>query len=288
MSRTIKYNAQFNNAIATARIEGANYYFVLPQTGQGTVYAADKGDYATCTGYYTGQNSGDPDTQKYWLLQTTNGLWLLCDTESESSSAWVLSERTTKLSDKSQSAAQKYIDTIIANNKTILGNNLLCARFSSKLSTAQKRKLYDLQTRLQERNEALQNDSLTTGLEEGTPAGYKELEGYLDSFMSAGVGSAVVSIIITAIVIASVSTAAYYAYKYYAEQSEADVKYSDELTKILTSKLTDEEYQQLMNETKGLVTKATIKAKFGSSITKYIGIAALVIGGVLLFKNLLN
>ena len=286
MSRIIKYNSKFNNAVATAQFDGANYYYVLPKTGQGTVYAASRGDYAICTGYYTGQNDGNPDTQRYWLLQTTGGLWLLCDTEN--SSGWLLSESNSKLSDKSQSAAQKYVNTIIENNKIILGNNLLCARYASKLTKEQRKTLYDLQIRLQERNEALQNDSLTTNLQTGTPAGYKELEGYLTSFMSEGVGITTVTIIIIAVVIASVSTAAYYAYKYYAEQSAEDVKYSDELTKVLTSKLTEEEYQQLMNETKGIVTKATIKARFGSSIAKYIGIAALIVGGVLLFKNIKN
>ena len=48
-------------------------------------------------------------------------------------------------------------------------------------------------------------------------------------------------------------------YKKLAEESEQDVKYSKELTATLVSKLTEEEYQQLMDETAGLLTKSKIK-----------------------------
>lgn len=287
MSRQLKYNAQFNNAKAVAKADGANYYVALPQTGSGTVYTASKGDYAVCTGYYTGQNTTqDVDTQRYWLLQTTSGMWLLCDTEG--SSAWLLEGNTTKLSSKTQAQSQALVNTICKNNRTILSNNLLCARFASKLTKDQKTLLYNLQTRLEARNEALQDNTLTSNWQAGTPSGYKELEGYLTTFMSSGgVGSVTVtvSIIIACVVLASVSTAAYFAFKYYAEESADDVKYSDELTKTLTEKLTTEEYQQLLEETKGIVSKATIKAKLGSN-AKYIGIAALIVGGFILIKNL--
>ncbi len=288
MARTIEYNAQFNNARAVSQLSDANYYIGLPEVGGSTVYTADKGISVTCTGYYTGQNASIGNMQRYWLLQTTGNLWILCDTQGTSD--WLLTENSTKISGKSQSQAQAFVNTIISNNRHILSNNLLCARFADRLTKKEQTTLYNLQYRLQERNSSLQNDSLVTNQHTGTPAGYKELQSYLSAFMNGEkigvVWSAV--IIISAVVIASLSTAAWFAYKYYAAQSEDDVKYSDELTKTLLSKLTEEEYNQLMAETKGIVTKATIKARLGSNISKYIGLAALVVGGLLVLKNWKN
>jgi hypothetical protein len=105
---------------------------------------------------------------------------------------------------------------------------------------------------------------------------------------SDGVGIATWAVVvIAAVVIASLSTAAYFAYKYYASEAEKDVKYSKELTKILTEKLTPEEYQQLLNETKGIVTKARIMQSIGG-LSKYLLIGGAVVGGALLFRLIKN
>ena len=199
----------------------------------------------------------------------------------------------------SQSAAQKLVNTIIANNKTIIANNLLCARYAEKLTTDQKNLVRDLQYRLEQRNKALIDSGTCNGLTQSYPAGYAELQPYLDALMSdssghvslsdtnQGVGSVTVTIIVTAIVIASLSTAAYFAYKAYAAQSEQDVKYSKELTKILTEKLTPEEYQQLMSETKGIVTKARIWQSIGN-YGRLITFAAVGVGAFFLYKLFTN
>lgn len=163
---------------------------------------------------------------------------------------------------KSDNAAQKLVDSIINDNAHILCNNLLCARFASKLTADQQQQVRNLQSRLETRNQALQDDGMIqkSSLVSNYPKGYGELEGYLQALM-AGNAIGVVSwafIIVSAVIIAGMGTAAYYTYKYFADEAAKDVQYSDELTRVLTSKLTPEEYQQLLDETNGFVTKHKI------------------------------
>lgn len=167
------------------------------------------------------------------------------------------------------SQAQDVINGIIRNNQYILNNNLLCARFAWKLSKSERQMLYNLQYRLEQRNEALKNDELLTNQQEGYPEGYSEFGSELESFMrNPGIGlvtlSATAIICISAIVVGSLSTAAYFAYQAYYKESEQDVKYSQQLTQALQSKLTEEEYQQLLQETAGLLTKQRITQQIAS------------------------
>ena len=69
-------------------------------------------------------------------------------------------------------------------------------------------------------------------------------------------------IVVSCIVLASLATAAYFAYKAFAAESERDVEFSDELTQILISRLTPEEYEMLRTETAGIVTKARLGERF--------------------------
>lgn len=164
--------------------------------------------------------------------------------------------------------AQNIINGIIQNNKYILNNNLLCARFSNKLTKQQRQTLYNLQNRLQVRNAELRNDKLLTNLQEGYPEGYSEFGSELEAFMrnpQIGVAISTAAIIwIAATVIGSLSVAAYFAYQAYFKESEQDVKYSRELTAALQAKLTEEEYQQLLKETAGLLTKQRISQQIAS------------------------
>lgn len=184
-------------------------------------------------------------------------------------------------SNYSASQAQRYVNQIIKNNQHILCNNLLCARFATRLTDQERVRLYELQQRLQERNDQLQNDGLCANQKTSYPQGYADLAGYLQSFMSSyesSIGvviSTTAIIVISAAVVASLSTAAYFAYRYLAQESENDVKWSDELTRTLTSKLTEEEYAQLKEETQGIVTKSKIKQSLRTiSTTAKIAIAA--------------
>lgn len=270
---TVKYDSRFNGAKAIAK---ANAQACTYPKEAGTIYYVNQNDYTYCTGYYLEVSSSDSMV----YIQSTQGIYLIVDL---SNPTWSF-EYGSAVSEKSSAQAQGVIDTILKNNRTIIENNLVCARFTYKLTTEQKKQLYDLQTRLTERNNALLKNEYVTTETVAAPEGYNQLENYLNTFMSSGgIGSVTVAIVVAAVVVASLSTAAYYAYKYYADQSEQDVKYSNELTKILTEKLTDEEYQQLLSETKGIVTKARLKARFSSSTLWYIAGAALLAAGAALY-----
>lgn len=217
-------------------------------------------------GWYITRDNGNN------MYQTINGEYI------DLKEGWKRTQQAVTYSAKS---AQQLVNDIIESDKAIIANNLLCARFSNKLSTAERKRLYELQTRLQERENALNEDGLVTVTETSYPKGYADLAPYLQKFMlNGGVGVAtIVIVIVAATVVASLSTAAYFAYKYFADEAKQDVKYSKELTEILRSKLTDQEYQQLLSETGGIVTKARIK----KSISNYSSIltAALIAAGAI-------
>lgn len=163
--------------------------------------------------------------------------------------------------------AQEQVNLLIRNNQTIMENNLLCARFAHHLTAEQRQTLRNLQSRLIERNQYLQDAELVQNTVSAAPEGYANFAPYLDNLMqeqSVGAISATAAVVITAIVLMTASAAAYYCYKRLAEESKQDVKYSNELTKILVSKLTPAEYQQLVNETGGLITKAKLKTRFAT------------------------
>ncbi len=224
------------------------------------------------TGYYVTSKAGNVG------YQTTSGDYIILNEGWEQVGVVPIAKY-------SQSQAQALVNKIIKNNKIILQNNLLCARYASKLTEAQQSQVRELQRRLQARNSALQAGQLTTNVQTSYPAGYAELSAYLDALMAGEtIGIATWAVIVIACtIIAATATAAYFAYKAYADESEKDVKFSKELTAILTSKLTEEEYQQLLQETKGIVTKARIKQSI-SSYGKAITIAGLIIGGALLYR----
>lgn len=233
------------------------------------------------TGYYMqGADSNN-------MYQTTGGGWIkLAD-------GWKNTGYAT-LRYYSAKDAQYYVDKIVKANAQILQNNLFCARFASKLSNDEQFMLYNLQMRLESRNNSLQNDGLCSDLKISTPPGYSQLDGSLSWFMNAyangvpiGAVISVSTIIIAAVVISSLATAAYFAYKYLASEAEKDVKYSEELTKTLMQKLTPEEYQQLLSETQGIVTKSKLSAQFkgGLGVIKW---GLIAVAGLALYKVFKN
>ena len=213
--------------------------------------------------------------------QTTDGYWIYLQDGWEQVG-------TIAIMRYSQSQAQALVNKIIANNKVIICNNLLCARFANKLTGTQKKQVRALQTRLMSRNDALMSGGLTTDIKTSYPQDYNDLAPYLDKLMTGeGVGVATWIIVVSCIVAAALATAAYYTYKSLADESEADVKFSKQLTQVLTSKLTDEEYQQLLNETQGKLTKSKIKTLV-RSYSKWIAGGALAVGLYILIKTIRN
>lgn len=259
-------------------VNGAVYH--VNDDGRFAYAGADTGTVVTVT--LTGWT--ETTTSGYTLYQTTGGGWIdLMD-------GW----KSRGKDQYSTRSAQSYVNTIIKNNKQILQNNLVCARFAYLLSYEQQTKLRGLQNRLSLRNESLQNDGLVSNIETSYPQGYADLAQYLNSFMAqssvSGIGVVITTtavIVISAIVVASLGTAAYFAYKYMAAESEQDVKFSNELTRTLTAKLTAEEYEQLRSETAGIVTKAKLMQSLNNfgTITKVLLIGAGLFGINYLYKN---
>lgn len=265
----IEYLQEYRGAVVTANRDGAQYTNNL--ANQATVYSAAAGDTATLTGYYVEYNSTN------YRLQTTSGLWIMLLPDK----AWNVQQCVYTLPDYSVSQAQACVNKIMRNNQIIIQHNILCARYAAKLTDEQAKQLRGLQERLQARNAAIKDNNMCEDVYDSFPSGYVYLQQYLVDFMDSnrGVGIAVSTIIyiaIAATVIAGLGTAAYFMYRDYADESERDVKYSEELTKALTEKLTEEEYQQLLNETKGIVTKSRIKSSLGSygKVLLFGGIAA--------------
>lgn len=231
------------------------------------------------TGYYM---PGDDGTN---MFQTTNGLWIRMNDGWENTGYSPIRHYT-------QKDAQYYVDKVIKANATILENNLFCARFANRLTEDEQSRLYQLQINLEERNNKLLSDGLCTGQKTSTPPGYTQLSNDLATFMQAhsygssiGALVSVSTIIVVAIVVASLATAAYFAYKYMAAEAEQDVAYSEELTKTLMAKLTPEEYEQLKQETRGIVTKAKLNAKFGSALS-FLKWGLLAAAGLVVYNKL--
>ena len=275
MALQLKYDERFSGCKAVA---GNGAQVCTYPANSGVFYNVNGGDYAICTGYYLDQTDSN-----YIYVQITSGMYLPVDLYA---SNWQFTSEYVRISNYSQTEAQAVVNRIIKNNEHILCKNLLCARYANKLSESERAQVRALQNRLIARNSALQSEGLLGDVRTSAPGGYAELSPYLDSLMSNGaVGVATWVVIVIAASVIAAGTAVYFAYKSIADEAEKDVKYSDDLTRTLTSKLTDEEYQQLLNETKGIVTKARIKSSLGS-YGKVLMAAGSAVGGFLLYRYL--
>lgn len=282
MAFGLKYEPSYAGAKLTAVRDGAQ-----AATGyhdHATVYSVPKGSYYILTGYgwYDGEYTN--------YLQTTNGMYIPINTLAGNENSWQITTGYTKLPTYSTKQAQSLVDQIMQANRLILCNNLLCARYANKLTQAQRQQVRELQTRLEARNKALQDDNLVQVTETNYPAGYDDLSPYLERLMAGeAIGLAVTTWIVIGCIVVGASVAAYYTYKHFADEAAQDVKYSKELTKILTSKLTEEEYQQLLNETRGIVTKKRIFAALGSLNWKTALIAgAGILGAAILVRAIIR
>lgn len=265
-------------------------------TGRGTVYhRRDDGSFSGIDAYVDGDKAGEKVVATGFMTTARDGSVMLQYVGDDSSFYnWLdLSSGQWKKGEMadlySQGQAQDYVTRMIENNKQILMNNLFCARFSSRLTEEEKATLYNLQKRLEERNNRLVQDGYVAQVQVSQAYGYNALNKSLTAFMAtSGVGLVVstTAIVVSCVVIAALATAAYFAYKYYYEQSAKDVKYSDSLTKTLMSKLTEEEYNQLMEETQGIVTRATLRARLGSSFS--IARLALIAVGAYALYNIIT
>lgn len=268
----------FNATYAGAVYRGTGFLYWIDNNGNfksvGVAYnGTDIGHTVALTGYSTTSAKGSVG----WQTTFDNRYIIL-------SEGW---EKigTRSIMRYSQSQAQALVNKIIKNNIQIVQNNLVCARYANKFTAEQQELIRDLQRRADSRRNALIAEGLCSNVQTSYPKGYADLSGYMDKLMSyEGVGIATWAVVvIVATVIAATATAAYFAYKAYADESEKDVKFSKELTAILAEKLTPEEYQQLLDETQGIVTKARIKQSI-SSYGNVLWIGAILVGGALLYR----
>ena len=292
--RNLTYQETFKGTKAVAISNDALVAEILPETlDSGTSingYGAPKGYTAYCTGY-TATYDAYPNLT---FLQTTDGYYLQVESGYSdwdfSTGSWINMPQT-----KTQAQAQAVVQKIVDNDQIIMSNNLFCARFADKLTAAERNQVRELQRRLIVRQEALRKDGFVSNIQLGKMEGYSEYEDYLEKLMNStnGIGvvvSAWIIVVLSCLVIAALSTAAYYAYKAYSNESEQDVKFSKELTETLMAKLTPEEYEQLKEETKGIVTKSRIKASLSTiwNTSKIAFVAGAIIIGYLFFKKVFN
>lgn len=231
----------------------------------------------TLTGYTVTNKSGNVG------YQCTNGYYIML------SEGWTRNG-SASVAAHSTKQAQSLVDQIMQANQLILCNNLLCARYAHLLTAQQQQQVRDLQRRLEIRNQSLQDDNLVQVKETSYPAGYNDLAPYLERLMDGeAIGLAITTWIIISAIVIGAATAAYYTYKKFADEAKQDVQFSKELTKTLTSKLTEEEYQQLLEETRGIVTKKRIFAALGSINWKTTAIiGAGILGAAILVRALLR
>lgn len=240
---------QYNSAIAGYKFTADDYYYGSADLSRFVAASTDVGmdnrEHILSGFYFVGNNNT-------WY-QDTLGYWVIGGYQTNKATAY--------------GDGQDYINQIIRNNKTIYENNLLCAAAAKHMTADDLQLLQDLQNRLLLRNQALENNNLTTSRQVSYPTGYINLYGKLEALMNQKIGvvvSTAAMIVISAVVVSAVGLAAYFAYKAFAAESEDDVKFSDELTAKLVSKLSASELAQLYDETEGIVTSARLKEKFGT------------------------
>lgn len=270
---------QYNQLLYEESLSGllirTNEVYTTPGEIELTVYVGQNPTFEL-TGYYYF------DSQGVNWYQTTGSKWILSNSNATNVGR--------SGSSYSRGAAQNLVDQIISNNKKVYENNLLCARFSSYLTSRQQEQVKQLQRRLVVRDQALQENSGLYNLKMSYPDGYINELPYLDRLMEGESGrigvviSTTAMLVISAIVVVSLATSVYFAMKAWAKESESDVKFSDELTKTLLDKLSPEEYEQLRKETAGLITKAKLKSKLqaGGTLFKWVMLA---VAGGFVFAN---
>ena len=185
-----------------------------------------------------------------------------------------------------KSASTKMMIELIANNKTILENNLICAALIDKLDVANidipnewRSGLVSLQTNLQARDKHISDSIFIDKKEVAAPQGLDKYGQTLSNFMAdPGIGAIPIIYIVVSVVFGIVvSGIIYLLFRGDHSQSKTDIIYSKDLTATLLKKLTPEEYQQLITENQDNAQKIADAASGNSLLNtaKYLGIGFL-------------
>jgi hypothetical protein len=195
--------------------------------------------------------------------------------------------------------AQNILNELIGYHKTILENNLLCARILNycksngiALPAEARPNLYTLQSRLNTRNEKIK----ATGVEqvqEGESPNFGVYNDELTAFMAnpgIGIIPLIYVIVIAAIAVAATATSAIMIYKALHTEAKADFAYSNDLTAQLVKFLPPETYKQLLSENKANAKKAqdAIDAASGKSLFNTIKTIGIGVGAIWLFDKFMS
>lgn len=165
-------------------------------------------------------------------------------------------------------SAQSEFDQLIANNKRILENNLLCVAaidMCEKTGVALPAKfradVVKINNRLSNRNEQIKNSGVVSDM---VTASSPDMSVYnqklIDFIANPGIGiviSGTVALIVSGIILLTGAAIAYALFKKLNAESKVDMSYSDELTAELMRFLPPKVYEQLMKENAANEKKAT-------------------------------
>lgn len=264
-----------DNSFTYTLLDSGNFGGVAASTSFSTVRNT-----CTLTGYYVERTAGK-------MCLSDKGYWIFLPEWTPTGEVGVVSNHT-------DVDAKKLINEIISNNIRILQNNLICARFSHYLTNQEKKNLCSLQYNLSNRNLKLKNSNFFTNITTNYPKGLSDYAPYLEKIEEdyyagkLGVAVSTIVMIVTAVAaIAGIGTIIYYNYIAIYNESGLDVEYSEKLLAKLKEKLTEEEFQQLEKETKGMITKAYFKGT-GSGVTGLVKWSLIAVGGFFIYKTVKN
>jgi len=161
-------------------------------------------------------------------------------------------------SNSTKNKAQSLMNKLLSNNKHILENNLLCARIISicennniEISTQIRSDLFKLQGRLQVRNKEIADCSFIDIKKTETTNDFSIYNKDLENFTSSpkiGIAPVVVGIIVYVVVPLLVSAILYLLFFRSKNESDLDIKYSDDLLSNLKKFLQEDVFNQLMEK----------------------------------------
>lgn len=190
-------------------------------------------------------------------------------------------------------SAQSTLDELLNLHKSILEKNLLCARgleimteSGAAVPVEFKQRLFNLQVKLINRNNALKSGGHLQNTQEGEHPQLSRYNQALVNFMNApGIGfviSTTAVIIILAVVSAASATIAYGIFKAMQKEAKADFNLSTDLTSDLIKYLPKEVYEQLMKENaaNAKIANDAINSASTGGIMKTLKTGGLILAGV--------
>jgi len=244
----------------------ANVFVAYPNFGYGVTVKAD-----TRVGFLTGRWTKEDDINYVQVafespLKDDEGISYMygCINAAE--------YRTAKMG--TSSGAKSMIDGLIANNKSIIENNLLCAGMLSYMTAKgievpliHKQQLYRLQGRLTARNEKILSSPFIDAKQTAAPVGFSKYSESLNNFMNdprVGIAPVIIYIVVSVVFTLLVSAIIYLVFKTDYTDSKADLKVSEDLTKALST-LSPEAKAAVLADLNGQVDEAYLKGKFDGS-----------------------